>query len=423
MDPALMAALLGAKGGGKGGGGGGGGLDPSLLGGMMANIWENPMVSNIAFHPTRIEPEYMDATEGPIRDGVFDVAGGDKVSYRLYLPPGEASTVVYFWHGNAEVCTNVDYYKDFFLSNGTAVLSLDYRGFSWGSGQPSLTKLCGDAEACFSASLPLLEKAGCGAAKKVAMGRSIGATCAVHIASKRASKFQGLIIDNGLMSIKGLPMVASMGPMIVGGPEQFAALQEPFDTLSKLAAISCPLLVMYSKGDEIIPFSQGQQCYEKCASSDKSVREWATGGHNEVCVLHMDEWSKAIIELLEKAKSFTEPFPAGALVEAHSLSTESMNGLQGRVLGPKGERYCVDFGAAGGEKALKPANLKVIAEESSDAPDSFPPGAEVEAHSLSNADFNGLRGKVLGPKGDRVNVEFPEPHGAKALKPANLKLV
>eukprot|EP00927_Polykrikos_kofoidii_P069143 TRINITY_DN64527_c0_g1_i1.p1 TRINITY_DN64527_c0_g1~~TRINITY_DN64527_c0_g1_i1.p1 ORF type:complete len:438 (-),score=56.62 TRINITY_DN64527_c0_g1_i1:157-1308(-) len=381
------------------------------------------MVTNIAFHPSRSEPRYMGATSGQIRDGVFEVAGGDSVSYRLYLPAGEVNTVVYFWHGNAEVCTTVDSVKDIFSDCGAAVLSLDYRGYSWGSGQPSLTKLCGDAEACFAASIPVLEQAGCGAAKRVAMGRSIGATCAVHLAARRASKIHGLIVDSGLMSLKGLPMVASMGPMVLGGPEAFQSLSEPFDTLGSMAAISCPTLVMHGKNDEIVPFSQGADCHGRCQSQDKTLKAWELATHNDVCVRYAAEWAAAVTELLAKAATFTEPFPAGALVEAHSLSVQAMNGMQGRVLGPQADRYRISFPDPTGEKALKPSNLNILEEECMDAVDAFPIGATVEAHSLSNDAFNGLKGSVLGPKGDRVSVEFPEPQGTKALKPANLRIV
>jgi len=416
---------MGGKGKGKGGDGGGG-FDPDMLAGMMGggNVWDNPMVTNIAFHPSKSQPEFMDATDGPVRDGVFEVSGGDKVGYRLYLPPGDAQIVVYFWHGNAEVCTAVDNCKDVFHGCSAAVLSLDYRGYSWGTGQPSLTKLCGDAETCFAASLPLLEKAGLGNAKRVAMGRSIGATCAVHIAAKRAGKIHGLVVDSGLMSIKGLPMVAQMGPMLLGGPEKFAQLKEPFDTLGKLAAVSCPLLVMHGAKDEIVPFSQAEACASRCPSRDKTAKRWDTAGHNDVTMIYGPQWKEALIELIGKALSFEEPFPSGCLVEAHSLSAAALNGLQGRVGGLQGEeRYSVEFPEPNGQKALKPANLKRVEEDDANSMDNFLIGATVEAHSLSAEALNGVRGKVLGPKEDRVNVEFPEPHGTKALKPSNLKVV
>ena len=44
-------------------------------------------------------------------------------------------------------------------------------------------------------------------AKRVLFGRSIGATCAVHLAANKARKVHGLVVDSGLMSIKQLPTV------------------------------------------------------------------------------------------------------------------------------------------------------------------------------------------------------------------------
>jgi len=53
----------------------------------------------------------------------------------------------------------------------------------------------------------------------------------------------------------------------------------------------------------------------------------------------------------------------------------------------------------------------------------FPDGTMVEAHSLSKADMNGARGKVVGRQNDRIQVEFGDPHGSKALKVSNLKVI
>jgi len=79
----------------------------AMLGMMGSGIWDMPMIQSIAFHPRPASAEYMGATSGAIRDGVFTVSGGDKVAYRLYLPEGSAQAVVFFFHGNAEICTDI----------------------------------------------------------------------------------------------------------------------------------------------------------------------------------------------------------------------------------------------------------------------------------------------------------------------------
>jgi len=435
--PAGLGDLFGALGGGQGG------LDA---------IWSNPMVTGIAFHPSKAEPAHLAATDGPVRDGSFDVTGGDTVSYRLYLPPkasekdgSPVKVVGLFFHGNAEVCTNADDIADVLTSQGAALLSIDYRGYAWGTGQPSLTKLCSDTDECFTASQKLLQAAGCGGARCVAMGRSIGATCAVHLASHHASHIHGLVVDSGLMSIKQLPLVQQFAPMLFGGDmSKWEQLREPFDTLGKLAAVSCPVLVMHGDKDEIVPLAQAQQCHAKCAAQQKKLQVWPGAGHNNVGAMYGSQWASEIEALLCQAIAFENAFPAGATVETHSLSSDALNGLRGRVLGPQGERLRVDLGPTHGPKALKPANLRLIeatggpsdhgcGEESSPKGDAspkideavaaFPAGVEVEAHSLSSAALNGQRGKSLGPQGARVRVEFPEPHGIKAILPAKLKII
>jgi len=397
---------------------------PGMGGGMpldLDNFWDMPFVKQFAFHPRPITPEYMDAQTGPIRDGTFNVSGGDKVSYRFYLPAdAEVKAVVYFFHGNAEVCTALDDLAAVFHKCNAALLSVDYRGFSWGTGEPSLTKLCDDAERCFLASQKLLDAAGCGGAKRVVHGRSIGATCAVHLASTYAGKVHGLVVDSGLMSIKMMPMVEMMAPMVFGpqGPQMFQTLPEPFDTVGKLPAVSCPALIMHGDKDDLIPVKQATLCHDKISSKQKMLKRFPTAGHNDVTALYGPQWGEEVTILIGQASDFVDPFPAGCLVEAHSLSTPTFNGMRGRVRGLAEDRVRVEFPEPHGKKDLKPANLTVIAEE-----DPFPYGTLVEAHSLSSADFNGTRGRVVCMKGDRVLVDFPAPKGEKKLKPDNLKVV
>merc|ERR1719382_337513 len=160
--------------------------------------------------------------------------------------------------------------------------------------------------------------------------------------------------------------------MVLGSPEAFNQLEGPFDTFGKLAAISCPALVMHGKRDEIVPFAQAMECHAKLKCKDSTFREWETAGHNDVTLDYGKPWMEAVKVLLGKAAEFTEPFPAGTLVETHSLSAVDLNGSQGRVLGPKGERYVIGLAAPHGEKALKPDNLKLIEEDALDSPDGFP---------------------------------------------------
>jgi len=72
---------------------------------------------------------------------------------------------------------------------------------------------------------------------------------------------------------------------------------------------------------------------------------------------------------------------------------------------------------------LKGGFFKNAKKEEDKTAHGFEIGADVIAHSLQTASLNGQVGTVLGARGERVAVAFPPPAGEKALKPANLKLV
>lgn len=78
-----------------------------------------------------------------------------------------------------------------------------------------------------------------------------------------------------------------------------------------------------------MPVVQGVECHGKCASRDKELKRWTTAGHNDVGLLYAKQWAEAIEALVKKAKAFDPDFPAGCLVETHSLSVSELNGLKG----------------------------------------------------------------------------------------------
>ena len=92
----------------------------------LANFWDSPLVSSVAFHRRAAQPS---SGSGSVRDGVFTMSDGAKVCYRLRLPTqGACDMVVYHFHGNAEVCTDADAYSALFTSSKAALLSIDFRG-------------------------------------------------------------------------------------------------------------------------------------------------------------------------------------------------------------------------------------------------------------------------------------------------------
>lgn len=65
-----------------------------------------------------------------------------------------------------------------------------------------------------------------------------------------------------------------------------------YDSLARLAQITCPLLVIHSRDDDIIAFAHGRRLFD-AARQPKQFLEIA-GGHNEGFVFGRDDWVRQL---------------------------------------------------------------------------------------------------------------------------------
>ena len=189
----------------------------------------------------------------------------------------------------------------------------------------------------------------------------------------------GLIVDSGLMSIASLPMVRQLAESFMGpsGRETLKTLADPTaapfgaTTLAKAATVGCPALVVHGDDDEIVPARQGAQCYEALGSRSKRLEALPNCGHNDVFLVHGPKWTAAVSALLADAAAEETSHPSRCTVETEGLSAAAFNGKAGTVVGPARAKDAADpprarvkfDDAALGEKALKLANLRVVARE------------------------------------------------------------
>lgn len=112
---------------------------------------------------------------------------GVELGWRLYArsAAGAASDpVVVYCHANAETVADVEHLAPLLHSAGAAaVFAVDYRGYGWSTGTPSFGTLLGDIERVVAELPDILARFALGGRPLVAYGRSLGAACAVHVAS------------------------------------------------------------------------------------------------------------------------------------------------------------------------------------------------------------------------------------------------
>lgn len=196
--------------------------------------------------------------------------------------------LVIFLHGNAgNIAHRLDYLR-MFHDLDLATLIMDYRGYGRSSGSPSEEGTYRDADAAW---LHATQALGFPADRIVLFGESLGGGVAAHLAAKQGPG--ALVLASTFTSVPDVG--ADLYPLL---PIRLLA-HIRYDTLARLPQIACPLLVIHSRDDDIIPFAHGRRLFE-AAGPPKQFLEMQ-GGHNEGFVFGRDTWIRQLDAFLQQA--------------------------------------------------------------------------------------------------------------------------
>ena len=185
-----------------------------------------------------------------------------------FIPAQSSSRVVLFFHGNAG---NISHRLDtirLFHSMGLGTMIIDYRGYGRSQGKISEQGTYYDAEAVWRY---LTDERKIPAKNIVIFGRSLGGSIAAYLASRKPAG--ALIVESAFISVPD--MAAKIYPIF---PVRVLSRYE-YSTEKYVKAVSCPVLIVHSRDDDIIPFEHGQQLFAS-SNKPKSFLE-IRGGHNE----------------------------------------------------------------------------------------------------------------------------------------------
>ena len=184
-----------------------------------------------------------------------------------YIPAKNVTNqTVLFFHGNAGNISHrletIKIYNQFDFN----ILIIDYRGFGMSSGKPSEQGTYIDATTAWDY---LIKTKKLSAKEIIIAGRSLGG----GIASELAKNVQPalLILESTFTSmteVSGVHYPFMPTNLIV---------KHRYETINKLPDIHCPIVIVHSKKDEVIPFEQSLRNY-KIANQPKQFIE-ITGGH------------------------------------------------------------------------------------------------------------------------------------------------
>ncbi|WP_234250836.1 alpha/beta hydrolase [Billgrantia desiderata] len=208
-----------------------------------------------------------------------------------WIPVEDARGKLLFFHGNAG---NISHRLDSILQFhrlGLSVLILDYRGYGRSEGRPSEEGTAQDARAGWRW---LTEQQEASADEIVLFGRSLGAAVAAELAASLAPQVQpaAVILESPFRSVPALGQ--QLYPFL---PVRWLATLD-YPTERYVTHIESPLLVIHSRDDEIIPFSEGEAVY-RAANEPKELLT-IRGGHNTGFIDSEPDYSAGIDAFLER---------------------------------------------------------------------------------------------------------------------------
>jgi fermentation-respiration switch protein FrsA (DUF1100 family) len=208
--------------------------------------------------PTNVGMDYQDVS----------IETTDGVTLHGWFIAGRTSRVLLFFHGNAG---NISHRLDsirLFQDLGLSVLIIDYRGYGQSEGRTTERGIYRDADAAWRY---LIEGRGIVASDIVIFGRSLGASVASRLAAKQQPL--ALIVESSFTSVPDIAQ--DLYPWL---PARWLS-RLSHATRDYVRDVRCPVLVVHSRDDEIIPFHHGEAIF--ASANEPRTLLAIRGTHND----------------------------------------------------------------------------------------------------------------------------------------------
>jgi len=238
---------------------------------VVGRLTYRAMLYPAPLEPGRTRPADARAIEATTSDGIQ--AKG------WLFSGGARRPLVAQFHGNGEtIADDVDHARAL-VARGLDVLLVEYRGYGDSAGQKKPTEdgLYADAEA-------VLDAVGVPPARVLLWGTSLGTGVATEMAKR--GKGRALVLISPFTSIPDI------GARVIRVLPVRLVVTDRFDSRSKAAALTLPVLIIHGTADEVVPYDMGQTLSVTFPHAE--LMTVPGGGHNDLFVNHADEIYDAI---------------------------------------------------------------------------------------------------------------------------------
>jgi uncharacterized protein len=236
---------------------------------------------------------YLPAS-GPVPAMDALLPGGEEVSFdtedglrlRGWFVPGGAGAAgptVLVFNGNAGDRSARAPLAGALARAGMSVLLFDYRGYGGNPGHPTETGLAADARTARSY---LLSRPDVRPGSIVYFGESLGAAVAIGLAVEHPPA--ALVLRSPFTTL------ADIGQVHYPYLPVRALLKDRYDSIGRVHAVRCPLLVVAGGADTIVPARQSRQLHDAAVQPKRYV-EIPAAGHNDWDLLAGDRLVREVM--------------------------------------------------------------------------------------------------------------------------------
>ena len=254
----------------------------ALVGGMYT------FQRNLLYIPSQSVPS--PAESGVPEMTVVELETADGLRLMSWSQPAtdDRITIVYF-HGNGGHIGYRGGKVRPYLDAGYGMLLVSYRGYGGNPGSPTEDGLYADGHAAMA----FLAEQGVAPGQTVVYGESLGTGVAVQIALDQA---------RAGTPVAAVVLEAPFTSTVDAGSNHYPWLpvrwlmKDRFDSLSKIAGIQAPLLIIHGGRDRVVPFRLGKALYAEAVAPKESL--WIPdAGHND---LEAYGASEKVLEFIER---------------------------------------------------------------------------------------------------------------------------
>jgi fermentation-respiration switch protein FrsA (DUF1100 family) len=217
----------------------------------------------------------------------FEAADGEQLA-AWYVPAEADRGVVLFSHGNGgNISYNIPFIENLHRV-GLSTFIYDYRGYGKSKGKPTEEGTYSDIAGAWRY---LTETRKIPAGQILLYGQSLGGPIAAKLAREKSPA--ALVLDSTFTSF--VDIAGTHYPYL---PVRWLARFE-YNTMEHVKHVRCPVLVIHSPDDILVPYSQGVALYEAAAEPKAFIK--LRGGHNDALFLSAEEYRTGLEAFLKKA--------------------------------------------------------------------------------------------------------------------------